>query len=162
MAFELAEEQEVAARKARKRTVILHNRSDYEYRNMIDGDEVVIPANGSITVRRRDAIRIRGTYYKPKGPRNESLPCRLEIEDKGVPGAVDSLHVCNLCGFEAKNQTDLVAHSVKEHAEKLPAELRKAQPAAERIRVKIYPCIRCDAEFESLEAMREHLKGCKK
>lgn len=119
------------------------NRGSEDYKQVVMGDEVFIPAGGSVTVSRRQAIQIKG-HYCGKG-----VKASLEVEPLFELQDEQEIYIDHRTGQIFPTRSALLKHlGIDEDA----AERAKNAPK--------YICAICEDPFETKEDLIAHMKKC--
>ena len=105
-------------------TVKVVNDNIYPFRQEFREEMIVIPAGGSITMDRDDAVQFVGMFFPPRKDGNDQPDPKffkkLRIaESSGAPEPVKESFVCQKCKFVAKSQVELDAHIDEMHLDDL-------------------------------------------
>ena len=119
------------------------NRGSGDYKQVVMGDEVYIPAGGSVTVSRRQAIQIKGHYC------GKSVKASLEVEPLWEMAEEQEIYQDPRTGQIFPTRASLLKHlGIDESAAN---EVKNAPK---------YTCAICEKSFETKEELIADMKKC--
>jgi len=119
------------------------NRGSQDYKQVVMGDEVYIPAGGSVTVSRRQAISIKG-HYCGKG-----VKASIEVEPLFEEQDEPETYIDHRTGQVFPSRSSLLKH--------LGIDEDTADKAKNATK---YICAICEDPFEDKDALIAHMKKC--
>jgi uncharacterized protein with PIN domain len=144
------------------RRIIVHNLSQQDIDETINGRRYRIAGLRSIEMSRREAIELRG--FMPQLMENgNKKDWMFEFEE--VPSSGSSLKEntkkCPVCGEDfLDSQEDLFRQHLVKHADrriKSEEDEKKSEPVTTRV----YVCPKCDREFDNGHGAKIHTASCK-